>query len=70
MGFTEIMKLLNEKDEKINEFQELLHLFILHIGYEPSTKDKAGYIYFNGNKNAKRSHLTDEEEEILKKFLG
>ena len=70
MEFTEIMELLNEKDKKISELQDLLHLFLLHIDYEPSTKDKLGYIYFRGNKNAKRSHLIDREEEVIKKFLG
>lgn len=69
MGFYEILKELEEKDKKISGLQDLLHLFLLHISYEPSTKDKSGYIYFRGNKNAKRSHLIDSEEEVIKKFL-
>ena len=69
MGFTEIMELLNEKDKKISELQDFISIIIRHISYEPHSNDKMGYLYFNGNKNAKRSHLIDNEEEIIKKFL-
>ena len=70
MGFSGILDALEEKDKRISELEDLLHIILLHIDYEPSTKDKLGYIYFKGNKNAKRSHLIDREEEVIKKFLG
>ena len=66
MSFTEI----EEKDKRISDLQEFLTIIIRHISYEPHNNGKMGYLYFNGNKNAKRSHLIDNEEEIIKKFLG
>lgn len=51
------------------ELQEFINIIIRHISYEPHTNGKMGYLYFNGNKNAKRSHLIPNEEEIIKKFL-
>ncbi len=69
MGFPEIFKELQEKDKKISELQDFISIIIRHISYEPHNNDKMGYLYFNGNKNAKRSHLIDREEEVIKKFL-
>ena len=51
------------------DVEEFIGIIIRHISYEPHNNDKMGYLYFNGNKNAKRSHLIPDEEEIIKKFL-
>lgn len=69
MGFSGILDALEEKDKRISELEEFISIIIRHISYEPHNTDKMGYLYFNGNKNAKRSHLIDKEEEVIKKFL-